>query len=74
MQQSNVWLATALLNARVRNSAGENLGKIEDVVLDDEGRIQYVVLSLGGALGAGDRHFPIHGHGCVLRRRAITSC
>ena len=42
MQRRNVWLATALLNGRVRNSAGEDLGKIEDIVIDAEsGAIRY---------------------------------
>jgi sporulation protein YlmC with PRC-barrel domain len=56
MPSSNVWLATALLNDRVRGSAGENLGKIEDFVIDPEsGAIRYAVLSLNGAVGAGDK-------------------
>jgi sporulation protein YlmC with PRC-barrel domain len=60
MHRSNVWLATALLNDRVRNSAGENLGKIEDFVIDPEtGNIQYAVLSFGGALGMGGKWFAI---------------
>jgi sporulation protein YlmC with PRC-barrel domain len=60
MQQSHDWLATRLLNGRVRNSAGEDLGKIEDLAIDPEtGRIQYAILSFGGLLGVGDRLFPI---------------
>ena len=56
MQQSNVWLASRLINHRVRNSAGEDLGKIEDFVVDPEtGRIEYAVLSFGGLLGMGDK-------------------
>jgi len=60
MQTSNVWLATALINARVRNSAGHDLGKIEDVAFDPvSGNLQYIILSSGGVLGMGDRLFPI---------------
>src|SRR5438067_1402006 len=60
MQKSNLWLATALLNERVRNRAGENLGKIEDIAIDPEtGNIQYAILSFGGVLGMGDKLFPI---------------
>jgi sporulation protein YlmC with PRC-barrel domain len=60
MQRSNGWLATALLNKNVRNSAGENLGKIEDVVIDPAtGNIQYAILSFGGVLGMGNKLFPI---------------
>jgi sporulation protein YlmC with PRC-barrel domain len=60
MHRSNVWLATALLNDRVRNSAGESLGKIENLVIDPgTGNIQYAVLSFGGVLGMGSKLFAI---------------
>ena len=56
MPNRNVWLATTLLSDRVRNSAGENLGKIEDFVIDPEsGTIRYAVLSLDGVTGIGDK-------------------
>jgi sporulation protein YlmC with PRC-barrel domain len=42
----------------VRNPQGENLGKIEDLVLDvGSQRVRYAVLSFGGALGFGDKLF-----------------
>lgn len=42
------------------NTAGETLGKIEDVMLDiDNGRIAYVVLSFGGFMGIGDKLFAV---------------
>lgn len=60
MYKSNVWLASALLGDRVRNSAGENLGKIEEVVIDPvTGNIRYAVLSFGGFLGLRDKLFAI---------------
>jgi sporulation protein YlmC with PRC-barrel domain len=60
MQNSNVWLATGLLNDRVRNSAGQDLGKIEDLAIDPAtGQIRYAILSFGGLLGTGDKLYPI---------------
>src|SRR5262249_35024333 len=60
MERSNVWLATSLINARVRNSAGENLGRIEDVAIDPEtGTVAYAILSFGGMMGVGTKLFPI---------------
>jgi sporulation protein YlmC with PRC-barrel domain len=60
MERSNVWLASALVNARVRNSAGENLGKIEDVAIDPlTGNVEHAILSFGGVLGMGKKLFPI---------------
>jgi len=60
MQTSNAWLATSLINRRVLNSAGENLGKIEDVIVDPQtGRIEYAIVSFGGVLGADSKLYAI---------------
>ena len=45
---------------RVRNEAGENLGKIKDVVVDlKTGTIRYLALDFGGFLGIGDKYFAV---------------
>jgi BON domain/PRC-barrel domain len=60
MQKPNVWLATALINDRARNSAGEDLGKIEDFAIDPEtGYIQYAILAFDSRLGMGNKLVPI---------------
>jgi sporulation protein YlmC with PRC-barrel domain len=44
----------------VRNSRGEDLGRIKDVMLDiQSGKIQYLVVSFGGFLGIGDKYFAV---------------
>ncbi len=49
-----------LTGYRVINPAGDDLGQIEDIVIDMEsGRIAYAVLSFGGFLGFGDKFFAI---------------
>jgi uncharacterized protein YjbJ (UPF0337 family)/sporulation protein YlmC with PRC-barrel domain len=49
-----------LTGYRVINPAGDDLGQIEDIVIDMEsGRITYAVLSFGGFLGFGDKFFAI---------------
>ena len=49
-----------VIGCKVENSKGENLGKIESIMLDlSEGRILYAVLSFGGFLGMGDKLFPM---------------
>jgi sporulation protein YlmC with PRC-barrel domain len=49
-----------LIGVRVRNAAGDDLGKIEDIMLDiHQGRVGYAVLSFGGFLGLGDKLFAI---------------
>jgi sporulation protein YlmC with PRC-barrel domain len=57
---SVVTRASKMLGATVKNPSNENLGKIEDVVIDiDQGSVKYAVLSFGGVLGIGDKLFAI---------------
>ena len=52
--------AKTVLGSTVVNANYEDLGKIEDLVLDaGAGRIAYAVLSFGGFLGLGDKYFAI---------------
>jgi sporulation protein YlmC with PRC-barrel domain len=45
---------------KARNPEGERLGDISDIAIDrDSGRIAYAVLSYGGILGFGEKHFAI---------------
>ncbi len=49
-----------VIGSKVINQQNEDLGKIEDIVVDaDAGRIAYAVLSFGGFLGLGDKYFAI---------------
>jgi sporulation protein YlmC with PRC-barrel domain len=52
--------ATTMIGDRVCNAAGEDLGKLEEIMIDYEtGRVAYAVLSFGGFLGLGDKLFAI---------------
>ena len=56
MSKPVVLSLSTLTGHRVQNAAGEDLGKIEDLVFDESsGRILYAVLSFGGFLGMGNR-------------------
>jgi hypothetical protein len=49
-----------VIGSKVVNAQNEDLGKIEDVVLDVEaGRVAYAILSFGGFLGIGDKYFAV---------------
>lgn len=52
--------ASQAMKMEVRNNKGDDLGKIEDIVLDMRtGKIRYAALSFGGFLGIGDKFFAI---------------
>jgi sporulation protein YlmC with PRC-barrel domain len=58
----------ALFEYRVKSPQGEDLGKIEEVIIDMEvGRVAYAVLSFGGFLGLGNKWVPVPWDAVVLR-------
>lgn len=52
--------ASTITGDDVRNTDGEKLGNLEEIVIDlDGGRVSYAVLAAGGFLGLGDKFFAI---------------
>lgn len=50
----------AMTGKRVRNDAGQDIGKIEEIVVDlPTGRVAYAVLAFGGVMGIGEKLFAI---------------
>ena len=59
-QQINAFMVEKIIGSKVINVKGEELGKIENLVVDiDTGRIVYAILESGGFLGIGDKLFPV---------------
>jgi len=55
-----VMSASTLSGDKVLNPVGEELGKINDIMIDvPTGKVAYAVLSFGGFLGLGDKLFAI---------------
>ena len=52
--------ASTLNGDKVRNSAGEEIGKIDEIMIDiPSGRVAYAVLSFGGVMGMGNKLFAV---------------
>lgn len=51
--------ASDLMDKKVKNQQGQDLGQVEDLVINQDGRIGYIILSQGGLLGVGDKYIPI---------------
>jgi sporulation protein YlmC with PRC-barrel domain len=52
--------ASTITGDKVRNRAGEDLGTIEEIMLDvTSGEVAYAVISFGGFLGLGDKLFAV---------------
>ena len=60
MMHPNVLSSSSICSDHVKNAAGEDLGKIENLMIDlHSGRIAYAVLSFGGFLKMGNKLFAI---------------
>lgn len=52
--------ATSINGNSVRNAKGDDLGNVEDLMIDmKSGDVSYAVLSFGGFLGIGDKLFAV---------------
>ena len=52
--------ATSIIGDKIQNKAGENVGKILDVMIDiQNGKIQYVIIEFGGFMGFGEKLFAV---------------
>jgi len=64
-----IFSAGVLVGDRVRNRSAEDLGTIEEIMIDmQSGRIAYAVLSFGGFLGIGDKLFAVPWKSLELNR------
>ncbi len=57
---SNILSASSITSDKVANLAGEELGKVEDLMINlASGRVEYAVLSFGGGFMHGGKFFAI---------------
>lgn len=59
VQASNQWLSTQLVGLPVYDSANEKIGAISNLVIDQSGTIQAVVVGVGGFLGVGTKDIAV---------------
>jgi sporulation protein YlmC with PRC-barrel domain len=48
--------ANALVGRDVRNVTNETIGEVNNIVVDPDGKVQQVIVSVGGFLGVGSKH------------------
>lgn len=54
-QQPSEWSAQALIGRDVINTDGEELGEINNVIIDESGKVVAVTVGVGGFLGLGEK-------------------
>jgi putative membrane protein len=55
-QQPTDWTAQALIGRTVENDQGDNLGDINNVILNEKGDVVAVTIGVGGFLGIGEKN------------------
>jgi sporulation protein YlmC with PRC-barrel domain len=53
------WRASKLVGVNVYNDANEKIGDINDVILDKSGKVENVILGVGGFLGMGEHYVAV---------------
>lgn len=51
--------ASKLIGTLVKNSAGETVGDVNEIILSKDGKAMAAVLGVGGFLGMGERHVAV---------------
>src|SRR3954452_13707130 len=51
--------ASQLMGQNLKNSNGDNVGEIKDLVIDSSGKIRYAAVTYGGFLGLGSKLFAV---------------
>ena len=63
-----------LIGSNIQNSQGENVGEIEDIVLDTtSGQVRYAAVTYGGFLGLGDKLFAVPFQAFKVQRQSADS-
>src|SRR4051794_4921060 len=55
MDANNVMMASNLIGSTVYSNNNENVGDINDIIIGNDGRVQGVVVGVGGFLGLGEK-------------------
>lgn len=49
------WPASEIIGTQVLNTAGEDIGDVNELILSNDGKIRAVIIGVGGFLGMGER-------------------
>jgi sporulation protein YlmC with PRC-barrel domain len=60
MHQDGQWRSSKLIGVDVYNDANEKIGNIEELIVDNSGKIEHVILGVGGFLGMGEHYVAVN--------------
>jgi sporulation protein YlmC with PRC-barrel domain len=59
MHREGEWRASKLVGVNVYNEANEKIGDINELILDKSGKVENVILGVGGFLGMGEHYVAV---------------
>ncbi len=62
------WSASEIIGTQVRNTAGEEIGDVNEIILANDGKVRAVVIGVGGFLGMGERDVAVEFNSLKLSR------
>jgi hypothetical protein len=68
-----VLLASKIRSAKLKNTQNEELGKVEDLLLDRAHQVAFVIVGRGGVLGVGEHYIPVPWSKAGLRYNLDTN-
>src|ERR1051326_6757368 len=57
--QTQPWILSNVLDAKVKDKQGDNLGQIKDIVVEPSGRASFAVIKLSGDVGPQGPYAPV---------------
>jgi len=70
-QGANQWLVGNLWNKSVYNAAGQPIGDLKDVLIGPDGKVQALIVGVGGFLGLGEKNVAVD-YGFLEKNGAVT--
>jgi sporulation protein YlmC with PRC-barrel domain len=58
-QDTRQWLGSNLIGAKVVSASNETIGRVANLVINDDGAIESVVIAVGGLLGVGAKEVAV---------------
>lgn len=71
-EHTGLFRASSLVGSSVKDVAGKDAGKIEDLLLDHRGHAGYAVVSFGGFMGISDKLFAVPWDAVIVDREKRT--
>lgn len=71
-EHTGLFRSSMVVGSGVKDLAGKDAGKIEDLLLEHDGDVAYAIVSFGGLLGVGDKLFAVPWNAVILDSEGRT--